>query len=61
MTGNLTEFRTWWTSSARYHWLRAMRLRPARDPCGASLHGDSDGLRAASKLVRGVQRVGSGL
>jgi hypothetical protein len=31
MTWNLTDFRAWWTSSARYHWLRAMRLRPARD------------------------------
>jgi len=27
----LTDFRAWWTSSARYHWLRVVRLRPARD------------------------------
>jgi hypothetical protein len=31
MSWNLTDFRAWWTSSARYHWLRAVRLRPARD------------------------------
>jgi hypothetical protein len=31
ITWNLTDFRAWWTSSARYRWLRAMRLRPARD------------------------------
>jgi hypothetical protein len=28
---NLTDLRAWWTSAARYRWLRAMRLRPARD------------------------------
>jgi len=31
MIWNLTDFRAWWMSSARYHWLRATRLRPARD------------------------------
>jgi hypothetical protein len=31
MIWNLTDFRTWWTSSARHRWLRAMRLHPARD------------------------------
>jgi hypothetical protein len=31
MIWNLTDFRARWTSSARYHWLRAVRLRPFRD------------------------------
>jgi hypothetical protein len=31
ITWNLTDLRAWWTSSARHHWLRALRLRPARD------------------------------
>jgi len=31
MIWNVTDFRAWWTSSARYHWLRAVRLGPSRD------------------------------
>jgi|HubBroStandDraft_3_1064219.scaffolds.fasta_scaffold02076_8 hypothetical protein len=31
MIWNLTDFRAWWTSPVRHHWLRAMRLRPSRD------------------------------
>jgi hypothetical protein len=27
----LTDFRTWWTSPARYRWRRALRLTPLRD------------------------------
>jgi hypothetical protein len=31
MTWNLTDFRAWWTSSARHRWLRAARLAKPRD------------------------------
>jgi hypothetical protein len=31
MIWTLTDFRGWWTSSARYRWLRALRLLPSRD------------------------------
>jgi len=31
MIWTFTDLRDWWTSSARYQWLRTMRLRPARD------------------------------
>jgi len=31
LTWSLTDLRCWLASSARYRWLRALRLAPARD------------------------------